>query len=61
MDYFGRRLFDHLFGSSSIDVAEDDFGAFRVEGFDSGCPDAVSAACEDNHFTAQAVEPGWIW
>jgi hypothetical protein len=31
MDCFERRLFDDLVGSSSVDVAEDDFGAFRVE------------------------------
>jgi hypothetical protein len=41
MDCFGRRLFDDLFGSSSVDVAEDDFGAFRVEELEAKTEESV--------------------
>jgi hypothetical protein len=41
MDCFERRLFDDLFGSSSVDVAEDDFGAFRVEELEAKTEESV--------------------
>ena len=53
-------MFDDFFGSGSVDVAEDDFGAFGMKEFDGGCANAVGAACEDDHFASQAVEPDWI-
>jgi hypothetical protein len=47
---FGGCLIDDFFDSSSVDIAEDDFGAFRVEEFNGGRSNAVDAACEDDHF-----------
>jgi hypothetical protein len=38
MDCFGGRLFDDLFSSSNVDIAEDDFGALEWKSLTVAAP-----------------------
>ena len=31
------------------------------EEFNGGSSNVVGAACDEDHFASQAVEPGWVW